>query len=522
MRWWTLRKLRSRNAQNRVSAILEIKTWENSEALEKILPLLSDEDTGVLKTAMDVIYDINKNFDIKGTPLRKTTLYSQAVEALVRTISRLGILCDLGMQASHVLESIADIAMLKLYADNKGPESLAVTFILASKGDTSVLEKVKERLEDTSDKIQKQAQSALLKLLPANKVEELVEGATIKRYKRWHSEKDLASLRTFLRRSSPLRRKVLIELALPTLIESLQHLWQAYHDGKRLFPLFELLSEIGDPRAIEPILNIPIGPVWPSSMWRYEALKKMRFSPAVLGEFCLIIEKHNGSIVERILEDMCLKEELTAEILAPYLVRIFKSDVSGDLIDDLIATLNRTRCTDIKIWVIYCLASLGDERALQPVISVLADDSILHISRLYSTRWEPIRDRDYIFFVKEMQDHVIDGLKRITSRSPHIIGRAIDLLVAMLSEKSDNYGKMLLVLGLAAVGDHTAVGPLINILTDKTLHPRAGNTLGANEPLEWTQIAVISSLKRITGKDFPNIEEWHTWWKHTKDKDTQF
>jgi hypothetical protein len=130
MRWWTLRNLRSRNPENRVRAIIEIKTWGKSEAMEMILPLLADADETVLKTAIEVVSSISQDFDVGNTPLRMTRLFSQAIESLISIISRY-YRSELGMMAAHALESIADDEILRSYVTHDDRNvGMAVALIL--------------------------------------------------------------------------------------------------------------------------------------------------------------------------------------------------------------------------------------------------------------------------------------------------------------------------------------------------------------------------------------------------------
>jgi hypothetical protein len=373
-----------------------------------------------------------------------------------------------------------------------------------------VLELVKKIIEHPDNRLRGAAHKVLHNFLPSKKVEELAEETTVRRYVEYTEMEELGTL---LRASSPNRRPALIEIAVHPLIEKLQSLRRQYRDPAVVLPVIRLLSKIGDARFIEPIVDTRID-THPSYEEKISALRKMT-SPAAIEKFFSLLEQGKGTRV--VLEHMYFDGNLSEEIAAPCLIRAFDAESPGDLTEGLIAALSQTRSDKVKLWIVYCLGKLGDERALRPLIGVLADDSILHTSS-----FEAREDRNYRFFIERIQSHLVKGLKRITLECPHVLGITIELLSASLNKKSDNYGKMLLVLGLAAVGDRTAVSHLMNILTDQTLHPKRGNTIGATETLERMQNAVITGLKRITGKAFSNIEEWDTWWKSAKDKDTQF
>jgi HEAT repeat protein len=178
-------------------------------------------------------------------------------------------------------------------------------------------------------------------------------------------------------------------------------------------------------------------------------------------------------------------------------------------VDSLIACLS-DRDNKIKLAVIVALGKIGDRKAAEPVAAYL-DDENLTIRRNVAWALAQMEDNrgldELINWLKDKScedriqaalslgklkdkrglEPLINCLKKTVILDPYGTARDVDL-IKYTSE------------AIAAIGDTSAVGPLIKILKD---YPELSD--------------IVDALKKLTGQDFgDNYEEWLKWWRGQK------
>jgi len=171
-----------------------------------------------------------------------------------------------------------------------------------------------------------------------------------------------------------------------------------------------------------------------------------------------------------------------------------------------------------QLAAIELLASVGDP-GVQVLVSALRDKTMQRhfeviIESLASTK-DPAVVEPIIAALNTDNDHV----RKAAASALCLVGdhRAVGPLIEVLGQLNDKGGSVEAAEALGLIGDRSAVEPLIDAAEQGKVNTRVLPAFAARAP--FTSMECIEALEKLTGKDFGAFSEkaWREWWNENKE-----
>jgi HEAT repeat protein len=274
------------------------------------------------------------------------------------------------------------------------------------------------------------------------------------------------------------------------------------------------LGEIGDKRAVEPLIAVLGNDNWSIRNSAVLALNKLKDKRAVMPIISLLNDENNSVRWE---SAKALGEFGDARAVEPLIgalkdkeIRVRKSASMAlskfnnpHTIELLIVALEDK---DMRVAVAETLGLVGDGRAVEILINIIND-----------------KDTDILVL-----NSAIDAMGSLGDP------RALELLISMLKDENIRIKKSA-ALSLGKIGDIRAIDPLIAALKDSDIKKTAEDALwNIKSPATIESLINVMSesnkdvlfnlgisdvLRRLTGRNIGyEKKKWITWWKENKEK----
>lgn len=274
------------------------------------------------------------------------------------------------------------------------------------------------------------------------------------------------------------------------------------------------LGEIGDSRAVEPLINIMRENPSEATAW---ALGKFRDRRAVL-PLVNYFQKFGSETAAWALiqlEDTLSIEPMIAALKSERSkVRINAARFLGEIsisweiknykaVEPLMAIINDP-IYQVRENAVIALGQIGDSRSVNPLLFAL-NDSVPSVREYTAWALGEVGNnkaaKTLIMALKDADSNVRANAAGALGKIGDV--RAINHLIALMNDE-DVMVQQNATIALGKIGDHRAVDSLINLVDHQNW--RIKNSA------QW-------ALTTITGCDFSNnLETWRKWWKQNKRK----